>query len=93
MHRTLEPGENCPTCARRIPYPKKDGSPVSATVSARGPIEDAANFKELREHAIVHAGLAGRKYAAFYVEYAALAKFLQSTPKNCLVDDSAAEAA
>jgi hypothetical protein len=44
-----EPGENCPTCERRVPHPKKESSPKTTVVKSwRLPAEE----KEAREETI-----------------------------------------
>ena len=45
-HVTLEPGDRCPTCDRRVPHPRTPAAPVSKTVQARLPVEEAVALDE-----------------------------------------------
>ena len=40
MSEHLDPGKKCPTCERRVPFPKKESSPVSVPVSYRVPVDE-----------------------------------------------------
>lgn len=37
----VHPGDTCPTCARRVPHPKKAGSPTSKVHAYRTPLDEA----------------------------------------------------
>jgi len=52
----LEPGQPCPTCERRIPYPRKDTSPDTRSFTLRVPIDEAEEFEEIFEAAAKHIG-------------------------------------
>jgi len=52
----LTPGQTCPSCARRIPYPKKDTSPDTRSITLRVPIDEAESFEEIFEAAAKHIG-------------------------------------
>src|SRR3990167_3477425 len=38
--KSIEPGQSCPTCERRMPYPKRESSPVTKTRSYRVPLDE-----------------------------------------------------
>lgn len=58
------PGESCPTCNRRVPYPKKETSPDSRVKSLRIPADDST-FDEDFAIAMLIVGLTTQhKYAA-----------------------------
>lgn len=45
------PGHSCPTCLRRVPYPKKPSSPTTKVFSIRVPADDLDALKEVIEAA------------------------------------------
>ena len=47
----LSPGSKCPSCERRIPYPKKASSPKTRVLSIRVPADDYDALKEVIEAA------------------------------------------
>lgn len=49
MSEHLHPGKKCPACERRVPYPKKDSSPVTRVVSYRVPVEEYEAHKDTME--------------------------------------------
>lgn len=46
MHE-LTPGQTCDRCQRRVPYPKKETSPKSRTVSLRIPDDGIEEWDDL----------------------------------------------
>jgi hypothetical protein len=82
---SVRPGEECPACHRRIPYPKKDTSPKSAMMTYRIPLDVKEDYKELVDAAAEHAGIKKEKYHTFQVLNAGLVLVLQQ-PKGFLAD-------
>lgn len=56
------PGETCPECQRRVPYPKQKTSPQSKVVAYRIPLDDAVTHTELAEVAATELGILENKY-------------------------------
>lgn len=50
----LEPGTTCPACERRIPYPRRDTSPDTRSITLRVPVDEAESFEEIFEAAADH---------------------------------------
>jgi len=50
----LAPGQTCFGCGRRVPYPKKDTSPDTRSITLRVPIDEAEAFEEIFEEAAKH---------------------------------------
>lgn len=76
--KQLEPGQPCPSCKRRVPYPKTAASPKTKVVAFRAPVDEVEAFKENLEVAAQHVGAAGRPHDAFWTMTAAIAALLQA---------------
>ena len=72
-----EPGSTCPTCERRIPYPRKDSTPTTRTKSYRIPVDEVDAHEQVLEAASKHLGTFGRPYYPFQTYTLALALVLQ----------------
>lgn len=83
-HEAPPPGETCPTCSRRIPFPKKKTSPTTRVYSIRVPADDLDALKEvieaasyaqdpLRDGALVRE----RPHYVYWTIFFALAEWLQ----------------
>jgi len=82
----LTPGEKCPSCARKIPYPKKATSPKTKVKSIRIPIGDLETFTELIDAAAEHLGFYSKPHSDYNTLLAGLVLILQ-TPKRDLTGD------
>lgn len=76
MDVTCEPGKPCPTCERRIPYPRKPRSPTSGVVSYRVPVDEVDSHNEIVEAAARTVGVWDQPYWKFKLVTAALAGVL-----------------
>lgn len=61
----IHPGDPCPTCARRIPYPKKADSPQSKVFSYRVPLDDAETHAEILDTAAEELGILSEPHHRF----------------------------
>jgi len=61
IRKELPPGQDCPTCGRRVKHPKKTTSPVSHVFSHRGPLDSKDEYKEILTAALKHGGMAGEE--------------------------------
>ena len=59
------PGQPCPTCTRKLPYPKKESSPQSRTVSYRVPVDEFDAHTELLGEVERWLGCAEQPYSRF----------------------------
>lgn len=73
---SVEPGQTCPTCARRVPHPRKADTPKSAVVSYRAPVDEVDAHRETLETAARYIGAFERPYWQFWVHTYALAHML-----------------
>lgn len=62
---TIPSGQVCETCNRRVPYPKTDQSPVSATVSIRLPADDKESAQTMLADQSSRPAFDGVKYPRF----------------------------
>lgn len=73
----IEPGHTCPTCARRVPHPRKQTSPDTKVFSYRVPLDAADDHAEIRDQVAEYLGTAGRPHDAFWTLTYAFAAVLQ----------------
>ena len=78
----LHPGEKCPSCERRIPYPKKSDSPKTKVFSVRIPIDDADVFTELVDAVAEHMSVREKPHHRYTAILLALALALQTPAKE-----------
>lgn len=74
---SIQAGQTCPTCERRVPHPKKASSPKTATVSYRAPIGELEAHRETLETVAVYLGVRERPHHIFWTVVYALARVLQ----------------
>lgn len=74
---SIEPGQSCPTCERRVPYPKREQSPISKPVSYRVPLDEYDAHKDVFETAARFLGTFERPHWQFQTYALALALVLQ----------------
>lgn len=72
-----EPGHDCPTCNRRIPYPKTDKTPTNRPFSFRIPEEHRDTFRETLEATSRHIGIHDRPFWQWNTVNAGLVLLLQ----------------
>jgi len=65
-HAGLAPGETCPTCERRIPYPRREDSPQSVVWSCRMPGDQRDVFLLNLESAADLLRVGSKPYHAFW---------------------------
>lgn len=65
-HDHLEPGATCPTCERRVPYPKRDSSPSSKVKAYRVPADEIDAHEEILEAAARELGYSGKPFHLFW---------------------------
>ena len=73
----LTPGSVCPTCQRRVKYPKKASSPETAEISYHVPVDEKDAHKVVLKEAAKHLGTSGRPHERFWTVTYALAAVLQ----------------
>lgn len=74
---SVEPGQVCPNCSRRMPHPKKADTPKSAVISYRAPGDEAVAHRETLEVTAQYLGTFERPYWQFWTLVYALARVLQ----------------
>lgn len=74
---SVNPGEKCPTCDRRVNHPRKADSPTSKTFSYRVPADEAEAHAEILEDAARYVGVAEQPFERFKLLALALALVLQ----------------
>lgn len=79
----IPPGEECPSCKRRVPHPKKKSSPSTSVFSTRVPIDDADTFKSMVDAAAEHMGIKAKPHFVYNVLLTGVTLVLQS-PKEHL---------
>jgi hypothetical protein len=75
-HPGLDPGQECPSCHRKVPYPKKESSPDTKTISYRVPLDEADAHEEMWGVVTDYVGISGQKFEKFKVLSLALAAVL-----------------
>lgn len=75
---SIEPGATCPTCARKVPHPRKPSSPKSAVKSYRIPAEAKEDWDEMVDAAAAHLGCQKEPYATYKALLTGLVLVLQS---------------
>ena len=75
--RELQPGETCPLCDYRKPFPKQPSSPVTKTTSYRIPVDEVEAHKDVLTTAAKFLGTHGRPHWQFQTHTIALALVLQ----------------
>ena len=78
----VHPGDTCPTCARRIPYPKQPTSPVTRVSAYRVPVDDADTHNEAMQAWAEHWGLLGKPHWKFWLLSYAAAEALAGPPRD-----------
>ena len=71
------PGEECFVCKRRVPYPKRESSPVTLTRSYRVPLDEAEAHGDVLETAAKFLGVYEQPHWVFKCYSLALALVLQ----------------
>ena len=79
---SVEPGDTCPVCERKMPRPRKDTSPDSTTVSHRLPVDVKPEYLEIRDACIEHLGIAGEKYCVYKMFLTAMISLLQTPHRD-----------
>ena len=77
VRHDLHPGDECPTCERRVPYPKKESSPVTKPKSYRVPVDEVEAHKDVLTTAAKFLGCHERPHWEFNTITIALALVLQ----------------
>jgi hypothetical protein len=73
----IAPGDTCPTCERRKPFPKKEATPVTKVKAYRVPVDEAVAHDDVLDEAAKHLGTFGRPYHHWATITVALALVLQ----------------
>ena len=74
---SVEPGQTCEGCGRRMPHPRKHDSPDTVVFSYRVPVDEAEAHREIREQAARFLATHGRPHWQFWTYVYALAVVLQ----------------
>jgi hypothetical protein len=74
-------GSECPTCKRRVPYPKKATSPETKVVAVPVPIDSVETFKEMLDAAARAHGLLEKKHHRYWTLLHGLVLLLQEPAK------------
>lgn len=72
-----EPGQCCPACDRRVPYPKTEKSPESRVFSYRVPLDEAEEYAETMRTCGLLVGAHGLPYWQHKTILAGLVRLLQ----------------
>ena len=64
-HVHLAPGQTCPTCTRRLPHPRKPGSPTSQIFSYRVPLDEAEAHADTLDQVQRLLGVAEQPFSNF----------------------------
>lgn len=78
----VHPGDRCPTCERRVPFPKVATSPKTQTFSYRVPVDEAEVHRELLDAWAEHWGILGEKHHLFKLVMLAAVDALAGPPKD-----------
>ena len=81
---SVSPGQACPTCQRRIPYPKLASSPTSAVWSMRLPADAKEDFRGIVDALAGHLGAGEERYGAYKAMLTAAVWALQVAPERVL---------
>ena len=81
---SVSPGESCPTCQRRVPYPKLPSSPTSAVWSMRMPADAKDDFKGIVDALAAHLGAGEEPYSRYKAVLTAAVYALQVPPERVL---------
>lgn len=73
----IEPGTTCPSCERRVPYPKKATSPKTKPVHYHVPVDERDAHLEAIDAVADLLGVTGEKYHRFVAINYCLAVVLQ----------------
>lgn len=73
----IEPGHTCPTCDRRVPFPRKQTSPDTVVFSYRAPSDEADAHREVLEQVSRFLGTYERPHERFWTLTFCLAAVLQ----------------
>lgn len=73
----IHPGDTCPTCSRRVPLPKKPGSPQSKVHAYRTPIDEAEAHGEVIDAVAELLGVKSQPFHKFKAISYACAAVLQ----------------
>src|SRR3990167_1731483 len=79
-HSTVEgpaPGEECIVCKRRVPYPRKQDSPVSKSIAYRVPLDEIEAHENVAESAARFIGVHERPHWRYLLNTYAYALVLQ----------------
>lgn len=72
-----EPGTTCPSCERRIPFPKKSNSPTTRPLAYRIPLDEADAHLEVLDAVAELLGISEEKFHRFKtISYCAAAVLL-----------------
>src|SRR5262245_8687058 len=71
----IRPGDTCDRC--RMPYPKKESSPTSKTISYCVPLDESEAHEEVAEAAARHLGVFDRPHWRYQLNTIAYAAVLQ----------------
>lgn len=74
---SVEPGQTCQGCGRKVPHPRTERSPDTKVVSYRVPADEYEAHLEVRDSLAQHLGAAGRKFEQFWTTTYAYAAALQ----------------
>ena len=74
---SLEPGQKCPTCERKVPHERRESSPETRVVSYRVPSDEYEAHLEVRDSLAEWVGASGRKFETFWSLTYAMAAALQ----------------
>ncbi len=80
----IAPGQSCPTCQRRVPYPKVETSPTSAVWSMRLPADAKEDFRGIVDALACHLGTGDEPYAPYKALLTAAYYALQVAPERVL---------
>ena len=73
----VQPGQECPVCKRRKPYPKTEATPTTKTRSYRLPVDEDEAHTDVLTEAAKMLGVYERPYWQFQTLTIALALVLQ----------------
>lgn len=77
IEHPIHPGDTCPTCTRRVPYPRKETSPTTKPIAYRAPLDEYDAHLEVIDAVAELLGVKQEKYHRFKAISYACAAVLQ----------------
>jgi hypothetical protein len=73
----IDPGQSCPTCERRVPYPKTEKSPQTKSIAYRVPLDEIESHEDVAVTAARFIGVHERPHWRYLLNTYAYTHVLQ----------------